>query len=315
MTLIVHHHIFKNAGTTIDWILQRNFPGQVLHIESIDPGGRLSSAQIRTAADDHDHRAISSHSFPLPSPRDAWASIHLSVLRDPIERYTSIYRFERNRVTDHPANRAAREFHINAFCRWWLEQDSGIWTNWQTRCCTPQFGLGTVEQFVSVALGLVPKVTRGPRLRGRHTCGLAGWNADLDFALRAAQETALVLTVNQFDQGLVVLEQRLRALGYQFDASYIRQNVTRDESEQGNFPDEVLEAELRADLVAANHLDYALLRQVNLHLQNCYTAVDPTGTHLADFRNRCNELSGSSRRPTVRIPNPSEWISVPEEKR
>lgn len=310
MTLLVHHHIFKNAGTTIDWILERNFPGEVLHIESTDPAGRLSPEQVRIAAEDHEHRAISSHSFPLPSPRDAWATIHLSVLRDPIERYTSIYRFERSRETDHPANRAARELDINAYCRWWLDQDSGIWTNWQTRCCTPQFRLGTVQRLISVALGLAPRVARGPRLRGRHTCGLPDWDADLGLALRAALKTALVLTVDQFDQGLVLLEQRLQSLGIAFDASYIRQNVTRAESEKGKHPDEVLDPELRAKLVASNYLDYALLRQVNLHLESSYTALDPTGAHLTSFRDRCNELSTSSSRPVVRIPKPSEWVMV-----
>lgn len=314
MTLIAHHHIFKNAGTTIDWILERNFPGSVLHIEGTDPAGRLSSQQMRIAAGPRPHHAMSSHSFPLPAPKDAWAVIHLSVLRDPIERYTSIYRFERSRETDHPANRAARELDINAYCRWWLDQDSGIWTNWQTRCCTPQFGLGTVQRFISVALGLAPRVSRAPRLRGRHTCGLPGWDADLSLALRAALETALVLTVDQFDQGLVLLEHRLQSQDVAFDASYIRQNVTRSESEKGKCPDEVLDPELRGQLIAANYLDYALLRQVNLHLESCYRGLDPTGDRLAAFRERCDQLSAASSRPIVRIPKPSEWVLVPDQK-
>lgn len=313
MTLIVHHHIFKNAGTTIDWILERNFPRRVLHIESVDPGGRLSSQKIRTATGRRSHRAISSHSFPLPSPKDAWAVIHLSVLRDPIERYASIYRFERSREADHSANHAARNLDVNGFCTWWLEQESGIWINWQTRCCTPQFGLDIVGQFVSAASGVAPTIFRAQRFGGRQTCGPPGWDADLGLALRAALKTALVLTVDHFDQGLVVLERRLRAQGYVFDASYIRQNVTREESEKGKHSDEVLSSELREQIIAANYLDYALLRQVNDHLDSYYRALDPTGDHLADFRERCKRLSATSSQPPVRIPEPSKWVLVPDE--
>lgn len=313
MTLIVHHHIFKNAGTTLDWILQRNFPGQVLHMEGTDPGARLRSGSVRAAAARFpDHRAISSHSLPLPSPRDAWAQVHISVLRDPIERYASIYRFERRREIDHPANRAARERGFDAFCRWWLDSPSGIWTNWQTRCCTPQGSLGWTTWPLRKLARPLRRILSGMGPGEREGSGLPGWEANLPLALEAALNTGFVFTLDRFDQGLVLLEERLRALGTELDTAYIRQNATRDGSDPDKDLDEALDPELHQRLIAANSLDFELLRQVRGAIDARYSALDPTGDRLAVFRQRCRQLcEAPGRPPSVTIPGPSDWIVLP----
>lgn len=314
VTLIVHHHIFKNAGTTIDWILERNFPGQVLHMEGSDPGARLRPHKVRAAAALYpDHRAISSHSFPFPSPRDVWARVHLSVLRDPIERYASIYRFERSREIDHPANQAAREHGFAAFCQWWLDNPSGIWTNWQARCCTPQFAAPVNAE------GLVVETSKpstggdgDPDQGGRSTSGLPGWDLDLDLALRAVLETGFVFPLDRFDEGLILLEERLRPEGVPFDASYIRQNVSRSELDQGDRFDALLGPDLHQALIQANAPDYELLDRVRAEVDRRYSALDPTGARLAQFRERCERLGASPNRPSVRIPGQADWILVPD---
>lgn len=289
MTLIAHHHIFKNAGTTIDWILERNFSGRVLHIEGTDPRARLRPEQVRAAAAPYpDHRAIASHSFPLPAPEAAWARIHLSVLRDPIERYASIYRFERSRAIDHPANQTARELGFRAYCQWWHDHPSGIWANWQTRCCTPQ----------------------GQTSEGDGTSGLPGWDADLELALQAVLETALVFTLDRFDQGLVLLEERLEAHGTPFDASYLRQNVSRIDAEQEADYDALLGRDLHQALVEANQLDYTLIGRVRDAIDQRYARLDPKGARLSDFRARCARLADPANRPAVRVPGQSDWILV-----
>ena len=312
VTLIVHHHIFKNAGTTIDWILERNFPGQVLHMEGSDPGARLRPHKVRaTAARYRDHRAISSHSFPLPSPRDAWAPVHLSVLRDPIERYASIYRFERSRENDRPANEAARRLSFGEYCEWWLENRSGIWINWQTRCCTPQFETpGTARRLVEETRKLLTGGASAPDQGGRNTSGLPGWDLDLDLALRAVLETGFVFTLDRFDEGLILLEERLRQERVSFDASYIRQNVSRAESDQGDRFDALLGRDLHQALIQANAPDYELLSRVRAEVDRRYSALDPTGARLAEFRERCERLGGSPNRPSVRIPGQADWILV-----
>jgi hypothetical protein len=287
MTLIAHHHIFKNAGTTIDWILERNFPSRVLHIEGVDPGARLSPEQVRAAASPYpEHSAIASHSFPLPAPETAWALVHLSVLRDPIERYASIYRFERSRETPHAANEAARTLGLGAFCQWWLDNRPGIWVNWQTRCCTPQ--------------ARVDDDKAGSRP--------SGWDADIDLALQAVLQTAFVFTLDRFDQGLVLLEERMEANGMPFDASYLRQNVSRADADQEADYDALLGRDLHQALVEANQLDYMLIERVRDAIDQRYARLDPRGARLSDFRGRCARLADPANRPVVRVPGQSDWI-------
>ena len=313
MTRIVHHHIFKNAGTTIDWILERNFPGQVLHMEGSDPGARLRPEKVQAVAARHpDHRAISSHSLPLPSPKDAWAAIHLSVLRDPIERYASIYRFERSREIASSANQAAQELGFRDYCHWWLKQRSGIWTNWQTRCCTPQRGgLRAARRLEALIRKVVGKGSQPSGLSGRRLSRLPGWDADLDLALSAALETGFVFTTDRFDQGLILLEEILRGQGIELNASYIRQNISRTESDRSNRFDALLGPDLHQALIEANDLDYELLGRVRASIDGRYAALDPTGARLERFRERCARLSGCPDRPQVRVPGQSDWILVP----
>ena len=80
MTILMHHHIYKNAGTTVDWILHRNFPGHVLHIEGDRAGARLTPAQIISAAKPYrNHQAITSHTAPLPNSDSKWAQFHVTL--------------------------------------------------------------------------------------------------------------------------------------------------------------------------------------------------------------------------------------------
>ena len=291
MTLLTHHHIFKNAGTTVDWILEKNFPGEVLYIEGDEPGARLNPVKVRAISSDHpNHRAISSHTFPLPDAGNAWAEIHLVVLRDPIERYHSIYRYERGRMDSTPANLAARELDFGDYCRWWLNAAPGIWLNWQTRSCTPQW----------------------PKARVQDGAARTHWSENLDAALGAITETATVVTVDRFDEGMLLLESALRRIGLEFDASYLRQNVSDAPARQQGRWEDLLGGELHSELVAANANDFALLAHARELIEARYKAIDPLGSRLLGFRRRCSYLNNSKDNLQVRVPGQDAWILVPE---
>ena len=135
----MHHHIYKNAGTTFDWILHRNFAGGVLHIEGDRSGARLSPEKVVTTARPFsNHQAITSHACPLPAVEKMWARCHVTFIRDPLRRIYSMYRFDHHRMDDTLASRVARERNFDGYCEWWLEKPDSVLSNWQTRCCTPQ---------------------------------------------------------------------------------------------------------------------------------------------------------------------------------
>src|SRR3954463_6225213 len=61
LPLLIHYHIFKNAGSSFEWALERAFGRRFLRFDSPDPRGVVSARQIaRLVRDQPDLYAISS---------------------------------------------------------------------------------------------------------------------------------------------------------------------------------------------------------------------------------------------------------------
>ena len=98
-TIILHYHLFKNAGTSLDRILKDNFPDQWVTQEF---SGRNNTAQVQDwILSQPDAVAFSSHTMMGPVPQiDGVRIVSLIFLRDPIARIRSAYRFERTQESD-----------------------------------------------------------------------------------------------------------------------------------------------------------------------------------------------------------------------
>ncbi|MDG3040952.1 sulfotransferase family protein [Roseicyclus marinus] len=117
-TIILHYHLFKNAGTSVDAILKRNFPGKWVTREFPAMGGNntpLVEAWIRETPE---AIAYSSHTMMGPIPQiDGVRVISFLLLRDPIERIKSAYRFERTQTADTWGARLAKEHDFEGYVR------------------------------------------------------------------------------------------------------------------------------------------------------------------------------------------------------
>jgi hypothetical protein len=92
-TVILHYHLFKNAGTSLDAILQRNFPGRWVTQEFARD---YNSAEVADwIAANPQAVAFSSHTAqgPLPELPDT-RIVSVLFLRDPVARIRSAYLFE-----------------------------------------------------------------------------------------------------------------------------------------------------------------------------------------------------------------------------
>src|SRR5882724_1534991 len=96
--IILHHHIFKNAGSTLDFALRRQFGADLGEVHNMN-GGIVDGRMLREYVDGRPNlRAITSHHFHC---QDFAASvegrryrfIHLALVRKPIARLVSIYKF------------------------------------------------------------------------------------------------------------------------------------------------------------------------------------------------------------------------------
>lgn len=134
--LVVHHHLFKNAGSTVDHVLARHFGPAWGTIESGSPGGLLEAAAFADFVRANPSlRAISSHQLRPPAPGIDGVQVHpILFLRDPVDRAASVHAFERTQPPDiSPGAAMAARCDLPAYIDWRLEQgDGGVICDFQT---------------------------------------------------------------------------------------------------------------------------------------------------------------------------------------
>jgi len=238
-TLILHYHLFKNAGTSLDRMLKANF-GDAWDTAEFDvcrdpkaPGFPSNVAEVEAFLKlRHELKAFSSHTALLPPPEIEGVSVFpVLFIRHPVDRLKSAYLFERRQdastygarlakmqdfpgylreLIDHPINRAARNFQT--------------------------FRLAMNE----------PKSAGSERER----------------ALRTLNALEFVGLVEAYDASLARLEELLAPRFPGFKAVSVRANVTQAEHEGLGEKLAAIRAEigeaLFADVIAANADDIAL---------------------------------------------------------
>ena len=93
--VIVHYHLFKNAGTSIDRLLNKNFAEKWVSFDGNTAGNIISCKELeKTISENTDAVAFSSHQIVPPLPEIAGSVFPVVFLRDPLDRVKSAYLFE-----------------------------------------------------------------------------------------------------------------------------------------------------------------------------------------------------------------------------
>jgi len=122
--IILHYHIFKNAGTSVDAILKANFPNGWATKE-FDPDYRTNQQQVLAWCQQQKSiKAFSSHTalLPPPSPPDTQV-FPVLFIRHPIDRIASAYYFERNQEGDDFSIQMARQHSLAGYIDAHLSHD------------------------------------------------------------------------------------------------------------------------------------------------------------------------------------------------
>jgi hypothetical protein len=210
MTILLHLHGFKCAGSTFMTILEKNFPSKVLYVESLLGNSRLDFQKAVPLVEKGSYQAISSHLISRPQPNVQLSPLTITFLRNPSERLISAYEFQK-------ATQTLKDGDVNFRAFLTRLRDTQV-SNYQTRLLSPQ------------------------------TWNLAdsrnGWEIN-PRAIDLNDENLFVGTVELFDQSMVLLEQWLKDKGVEFDASYsepsnvgAKQGLKKQENSSGAiFPD------------------------------------------------------------------------------
>lgn len=119
--VIIHYHMFKNAGSSVDTILQHNFGENWVEIEG--PGNKkLTPEMMETFIKENPSiKAISSHTAQVTMPRIPGVKvIPIFFFRHPIDRIQSAYNFERKQDSDSPGSKKAKEGDFASYMAWRL---------------------------------------------------------------------------------------------------------------------------------------------------------------------------------------------------
>lgn len=134
-TVLLHFHIFKNAGSTLNSALVKAFGPAFHEVESPDPNrpmdwkDAISFIEAQPGAG-----AISSHTLRYPPPvHKAFHFLPLLLIRHPIDRLVSIYHFERRNLepSDAETSRVVQTGSLANFVRFVLAKRPELGCNTQ----------------------------------------------------------------------------------------------------------------------------------------------------------------------------------------
>ena len=111
--VLLHGHMFKNAGTTLDWSLRRSF-GAGFYEHRDDAAMREAPDHaLAVALRNKAVVALSSHNLPCPPPVIPGVHFHcVFLLRHPIARILSVYAFERAQQAQTPGALTAKRMDL-----------------------------------------------------------------------------------------------------------------------------------------------------------------------------------------------------------
>lgn len=235
--IILHYHLFKNAGTSVDAMLAANFGDRwIEHEFEIVPRQSNSDAVRDFLIANPGIAALSSHTALLPLPVIEGVEIFpILFVRHPLLRVRSAYIFERSQRVDTGGTRLARSTDFAGYVRALLDHRRP----------------NQVRNFQTSRLALIAPGAGIP---------------PLERALMACKTLPFVGLVERYDQSIERLTELLRPKLPDFQPLIVRRNATAFEarSMEAQLSDvrEELGQALYGELIAANSRDLAVHGQV-----------------------------------------------------
>lgn len=237
--LIIHYHLFKNAGTSIDVNLRRTFGERFLELELGGPADLFTAEKLVQKLEENPRVcAVSSHTIVLPLPhRQDWSVLPIIFLRHPLDRILSMYRYEREQDSESPGAALAKKYDFPDYVVSRLSDPRDVvLRNWQT--CWLAMNSVDINSFTK----------DDERL--------------FELASRVIEELPFVGVVERFVKSLLVLNQICsdRALGIGFKVGHHNRSTgaTGSVNQKSGGIQDMLDADIYEELRLANSMDIRL---------------------------------------------------------
>jgi hypothetical protein len=281
--ILLHYHIFKNAGTTVSFVLRRNFGRRVAFLDSedfnaiVDNGTLIDFLQKRPSI-----RAVSSHQLRPPKPHhEHFCFRDILFLRDPLARLSSSYDFyRRTKVTEDPLTTEAKRRTVADFMELLIES-------------YPYYVNNVQVNFLAA-------------LNRRHE------ETELQAAVRIASDATVLGVTELFDLGAVTAEYVLSSDFHRLNFGYIAQNVSsvkpRDLDIHLTQFREACGRRIYEQLVERSALDLELLKLARKEVYRRFESIPGHEDRLQNFHVWRSALHSSSMRAVLASNHPHEFI-------
>ena len=270
--VLVHAHIFKNAGTTFDFSLSNHFGDSF--VDHRNDAAFLQGKNeflLKYLSENPAVQALSSHSlhFRITSDENI-RTFPVYFLRHPLARVWSVYNFERRQTdADTEGARRAKELDLNAYVDWYMEESSPA------------------------------------TIRNIHTIFLSGdgpsphaMEEKFSLACNTLEnsETSIAV-VERYDESMLMLENSLSEFFPGLDLSYMKKNVSPESQplgpeESANALLDKLDNYVAKKLLESNAFDIQLYERANRKLDSCLGNIPELEQRKRDLMNRCSLLQG-----------------------
>lgn len=250
----------KNAGTTLESILSREFGDEFARLHGSEPGSILSPAHAEAFLAEHPPvRALSSHHLTYPKPQASQIVVFdVCFVRDPFQRLASFYQHLQRSEADEELSEVAARSDLRSFIKILVRNHPHLANDAQVN-----------------RLANAGAYTRPPNQN------------DLEKAAGFMRQASVPGVVDVFDESCVAAEYALAPAfpGIQFH--YVKRNVSPEPDKNGTDPRSALGKHLFHQLQEMNRLDGELVDQARAEVLRRYHLVPDREERLRDFRDRC----------------------------
>ncbi len=211
--IIVHYHIFKNAGTSIDRVLEENFGAGWATLEGSGATSLLRAPDVQAYVAEHPGlEAISSHLARPPLPQ-GFSVLPIVFLRHPLDRAASVYSQERRAAATVKSAEIAKMRDFRGYVQWCLNEYEGR-----------DKGGGVIRNYQVVHLS-------DASFRNGHIHKAEADRHDLQQAIRFLNGLPFFGIVEKFQLSLRLLQAVAQKMWPRFHATNARENISPDRTQ------------------------------------------------------------------------------------